>query len=304
VAGEPLRNPTLPLVSAVIPTRNRARLLGDCVASLRAQDYPRDRFEIIVVDDGSTDETPAVVRRFLDQGSPSIRYLRQDHRGANAARNAGIATAKGDPICLVDDDVEAPPGWLRELVSGALRHPEAGAVGGPIRVRFEGKAPRFCGREALAGEAELNLGTEERAVREVNGTNMAIRRWALQAVGGFDPALPLYGDELEWERRLLRAGHFIFYIPSAPLWHRRTQADLGLLKLVKRYHRRGMGHLAFARRTGEEVAVRSVLWWLFSSLAHAVRRRCTMGILMTAQQVGTLWGLLQERYRRPDHGGR
>jgi GT2 family glycosyltransferase len=205
---------------------------------------------------------------------------------------------------LVDDDVEAPPEWLRELVSGASRHPEAGAVGGPIRVRLEGKAPRFCGREPLVGEAELNLGSEERAVREVNSTNMAIRRKALREVGLFEPSLPLYGDELEWERRLVRAGHSIFYIPSAPLWHRRTQSDLRLMKLLKRYHRRGMGHLAFARRAGEEVAVRSVLWWMLSSLAHAVRRRCTMGVLMTAQQCGTLWGLLLERYRRLDHGRR
>jgi GT2 family glycosyltransferase len=272
-------------------------MLGDCLASLRAQDYPPDRFEIIVVDDGSTDATPEVVKRFRDGHLPEVRAIHQGHKGPNAARNAGIAIARGDPICFVDDDVEAPSGWLRELVAGALRHPEAGAVGGPIRVRFEGKPPRFCGREPLVGEAELDLGDQERAVEEVISANMAVRGWALQKVGLFDESLPIYGDELEWERRLTRAGYSITYIPSAWLWHRRT-GDLRFTTFLRRYVRRGTSSVAFARRAGEEVSVRQVLRRISSSLAHAVRRRCSMGIFMMAQQIGVLWGLLRERIEK------
>lgn len=287
----------LPFVSVVIPTWDRAPMLADCLTSLRAQDYPKDRFELIVVDDGSTDATPDIVRSFQEGGLPEVRYIRQEHKGPNAARNAAITAARGDPLCFVDDDVEAPSGWLRELVAGALRHSEAWAVGGPVRVRFEGNPPRFCGREPLVGEGELDLGSDERTVGQVNGGNMAVRGWALQKVGLFDESLPIYGDELEWEKRLAKAGHPIMYIPSAWLWHRRT-GDLRFATFLNRYVRRGINYVAFAQRTGEEVSVRRVPSRMCSYLAHAVRRRCTMGILMMAQQIGVLWGLLREWVRR------
>lgn len=287
----------LPFVSVVVTTWNRAVALTNCLASLKAQDYPLDRFETLVVDDGSTDGTPEVVCQFQDRNPPEIRYIRQKHTGPNAARNAGIAVAKGDPICFVDDDVEVPPRWLRDLVAGVLRHPEAGAVGGPIRVRFEGKPPRFCGREPLVTEGELDLGAEERAVREVNGGNMALRGWALHEVGVFDESLLIYGDELEWQKRLARAGYPIVYIPSAWLWHCRTGSDLRLANLLRKYLRMGLHHVVFARRTGEEVSMRASLRAIPLYLAHAVRRRCVMGVLLAARQLGVLWGLFKESYR-------
>jgi GT2 family glycosyltransferase len=284
-----------PFVSIVIPTWNRAVLLADCVAALKMQDYPRDRFEIIIVDDGSNDATPDLGRRLEDGSLPKVVYLRQERKGPNAARNKGISAACGDPICLVDDDVDTPRRWLKELVTGAYRHPEAGAVGGPIRLRLEGTTPRFCGREPLVGEAEFDLGSEERPVREVVSANMAVRVWALREVGLFDETLPIYGDELEWERRLTRAGRAILYIPAASLWHRRTAPDLKLSKLLRKYLRRGTHYVVFARRVGEleSLSVWVVLRKLVSSLAHAVRRRCTMGVLMVAQEIGVLWGMFR-----------
>lgn len=286
------RMPEEAFVSVIVPTCNRASLLADCLVSLRQQDYAADRFEIIVVDDGSADRTPAVVREFQDRRFPEVRYVRQSRRGPNAARNAGIAMAKGDPICLLDDDVVVPSGWLRELVGGALRHPEAGAVGGPIRVRLEGVPPRFCGREPLVGEGEIDLGAQEREVPEVASGNMAVRTWALAQVGLFDESLPIYGDELEWERRLTRARHPIFYVPTASLWHRRT--DLRLQTFLKRYFKRGINYVAFAQRTGEKLLLNLVLRKSVLYLAHAIRRRCAMGLFLMVQQIGVLWGMGKE----------
>src|SRR5690242_9239107 len=100
----------VPFVSIVVPTVNRHGTLADCVASLEAQDYPADRFEIVLI---------------------------HGCRDANAARNLGVRRARGDLICFVDDDVVAPSGWLPALISGVSRNPDAGCLGGAIRPRFE-----------------------------------------------------------------------------------------------------------------------------------------------------------------------
>ncbi len=288
-----------PFVSVVVPTWNRATLLADCLASLRAQDYPQDRFEIIVVDDGSTDATPEVVSMFQDGTLPEVRYVRQDHRGLNVARNAGIAAAKGDPICFVDDDVETPPGWLRALVEGALRHPEAGCLGGPVRVRFEAKPPKICEMESWAWEGEQDYGLTEQTVPHVNGSNMALRRWALSQVGLFHEALSGSGDELEWERRLICAGSAIFYIPSAWLWHRRTKSDMRVMELLKRRFRQGGAYAVYARHIGEKVSLWKVLWPIPFYLLHALRRRCVGAIFEVAWKLGLIWGII--RIRRNSH---
>src|SRR4051794_21717176 len=114
-----------PVVSVVVPTRGRADYLRVALASLAEQDLD-GQYETIVVDDASDDATPEVAER------AGARYLRQERRRSlNAARNTGIAAAEADLIVLVDDDVEAPPSWLRALVEGAAGHPEAEAFGGP-----------------------------------------------------------------------------------------------------------------------------------------------------------------------------
>jgi GT2 family glycosyltransferase len=282
-----------PFVSVVVPTWNRASLLGDCLASLRSQSYPLDRFEILVVDDGSTDGTADLVRALDDGRAPRVRFLEQSHGGPNAARNAGIAAAQGDPICLVDDDVEAPAPWLEALVEGALRHPEAGCLGGPVRLRFEATPPRICEMESWIWEAALDYGPSERAVEQVNSTNMAVRRSAIEAVGPFDAALPIYGDETEWEVRLRRRGVPIVYLPAAWLWHRRTAADLRWRTMIRRRFRQGRAYVSYARAVGETVGVWHTLWPIPFYLAHAARRRCFGAVLEVARKVGIAWGALR-----------
>ena len=135
----------VPYASIVVPTWNRSGLLNDCVSSLLAQSYPSSRYEIVIVDDGSQDETPSVVDDLSSDSCPRIIGTRIEHRGLNAARNAGARIAKGDLICFVDDDVLAPPTWLSSLVAGCALHPSWNYVGGPIRLKLEAPIPRFCG---------------------------------------------------------------------------------------------------------------------------------------------------------------
>jgi len=279
-------------VSVVVPTRNRAQLLRDCLESLLAQDYPHDRYEVIIVDDGSRDETAALVTEFSRKStSPTVTLVSQPSRGLNAARNAGIAAAGGDPVCFVDDDVEVPLGWLSAMVRGVGRHPEAGCCGGPIRLRLEGKAPRACGREPL-GETELDLGDSERPVRRVWGANMAVSKAAVGATGPFLEELPIYGDEEEWEQRHLDAGGAVIYLPEAWLWHRRTAEDLRLWRLARNRFRRGASQLTYLRLSGQSPTLWGELSPIPRTLAHAILRRCAWGILTTAMHLGRVWGIL------------
>ena len=134
-----------PLVSVVIPTRNRADLLSDALGSLVEQDYPADRYEILVVDDGSIDDTPSVVEALAQAHSkPRLSLLRQPAKNQNAARNRGVSEAKGELIAFLDDDELAPANWLSGLVAGFMRHPDADVVGGPYRLRLEASTPRVC----------------------------------------------------------------------------------------------------------------------------------------------------------------
>lgn len=116
---------TSPLVSVILPTRNRAAQLPRAVASVIDQTYPN--WELVVVDDGSDDGTGGVVATF---GDPRIRYHRVDHRGVCGARNVALAEARGDLIAYLDDDNTMHPGWLKAVVWGFEQHPEADAAYG------------------------------------------------------------------------------------------------------------------------------------------------------------------------------
>jgi glycosyltransferase involved in cell wall biosynthesis len=291
--------PELCRVSVVIPTRDRAFLLRESLENLRKQDYPGDLYEIIVVDDGSNDETPAVATQFARSGLPEVRYFRLARLGLNAARNTGINAAKGELICFVDDDIAAPPTWLRAMVNGALRHPEAGCFGGPIRLRLEGKPPRMCGREPL-GETELDCGTEERAVNAVFGANFALRPRAFERIGPFNEALPIYGEEEEWEGRYQAAGGVIWYIPEAWLWHRRLAQDLQFTRMLRRRFRRGVNLVEVLRFTGKETSVLKAFIVTLRCVGHCARRRCLLGIVMAAGNLGYVWGAL--RYKLVENG--
>jgi GT2 family glycosyltransferase len=287
-----------PFVSVVVPTWNRAAMLEHALGSLTSQNYPSDRYEIIVVDDGSTDATSEIANRFASSSTaPRIEWVQTPHRGLNAARNAGIAAAAGDPICFVDDDVEAPDAWLASVVSGALRHPQAGCLGGPVRMRLEGKTPRFCGRESL--EEEFDAGAEDREVRAVWGCNLAVKRSAVQEVGMFDDRLAGSGDEEEWERRLQKAGGKVMYIANAWIWHRRTQDDLRLARMVRKSFRRGREEAAFDARMGTRVDARHDSSAMIRLFGHAVHHRCSWGFVAGSRQLGRLYGAIRPKEWHP-----
>ena len=263
----------------VVPTSNRADYLEVTLRSLAEQDIDRP-YEVIAIDDGSRDRTPEVI------AAAGVRSMRHEEAaGPNARRNEGIAAAGSDLIALVDDDTWVPPGWLRAMVEGAERHPEADAFGGPIRARLEGPAPRACGRED-APITSLDLGGSDREAELVWSANMALRRTAFDRVGPFDPRFTTGGDEEDWIRRLRAGGGRVVYLADAGLDHRRTGDDARLRSLMRAAYRRGRNMRAYDGMRGVQPGIGRELRVLAGCCWHTVRRGCPQGLVMGAHSAG------------------
>lgn len=282
-----------PFVTVVVPTRNRERLLADALNSLLDQDYPPTLYEIVVVDDASTDGTSRMAEAFSQRTQPpDLRFLRQPRKNQNAARNKGVADGNGQLIAFLDDDELAPPEWLSGLVDAARRHPEADCVGGPYRLRFEGRPPRFCA-ECWPGEGTLDLGDSERLVDRVCGGNMMIRRRVFDLVGPFDESLSGYWDETEWMLRLAAVGGHVVYSPAPWIVHRRTPDMLRFSRRIRKAFAIGRQEVRFLRKVGRPVRAFRRLVGTPRLLGHAMKRQCSEGVMRASTALGlvaeTLW---------------
>jgi glycosyltransferase involved in cell wall biosynthesis len=269
-----------PAVTVVVPTRGRSAYLEVTLDSLLRQ-RTRTPYEILVVDDGATDDTRAVAAR------AGVRCVSHgERRSLNAARNTGIRESRAPLVALVDDDVQAPPGWLDALARGADRYPGADAFGGPIRARFEGGAPRGCGREEPP-ITTLDLGLEDRDAEVVWGANFALRRSAVERVGWFDERIVRpHGDEEEWLERLREAGGRIVYLADAGLDHRRSGPDSRLVPLARAAFARGRGARVSDARRGRAPGLAAELRVLLGCGWHTLRRACPQGVIMGAHSAG------------------
>lgn len=265
----------------VVPTRDRAGYLDVALTSLEQQDFD-EPYEVIVIDDGSRDNTREVAARhgarLFENGPP---------QGPNAARNRGVRESAAGLIAFVDDDVCVPRSWLRELVAGARRHPEAHAFGGPIRARLEGPAPRSCGREAPP-VTTLELGSGDAATDLVWSANMLVRRSAIELAGPFDESLPTGGDEEEWLRRLAERGGGVMYIGAAGLEHRRVGDDARLRSLMRGAYHRGYNLRGFDERMHKAPSIAHEARVLGGCGWHTLRRACPQGLIAGAHSFGRL----------------
>jgi glycosyltransferase involved in cell wall biosynthesis len=274
--------------SVIVPTKNRPHYLRAALESLAAQDLDSGEYELLVVDDGLSDETRKVTREVARRTGARIGYVeREGVPGLNSARNTGIVAAEASYIAFVDDDVEAPSHWLRELVEGRRRHPGFQAFGGPIRLRLEGSRLRMCGRESPP-ITTLDAGPHDREIELVWGANMAIERSALDLAGMFDASVPYGFDEDMWERRLRAGGGRIMYVARAGLVHRRDRRDARLSRLVRESYRRGVNLRAYSEHAGHAPSRARELRVLGGCVFHIFRYRCGNGILLTAHSAGRL----------------
>ena len=225
--GEALPPPlrAYPKVSVIVCVYNGERTINDCLASLEQLNYPN--YEVIVVNDGSTDGTLQVAESY-----DYIRLINQENQGLSAARNVGIDAARGEIIAFTDADCVADEDWLTHLVA-RLQASEFAAVGGPNLSPPDDSFVASCVAVSPGAPAHVLLDDEE--AEHIPGCNMAFRREALDAINGFDPIFRAAGDDVDLCWRLQNKGYKIGFSPAAVVWHFRRNTVRDYLKQQRGY---------------------------------------------------------------------
>jgi len=228
----------VPHLSVIIPTRNRAASLGCLLHALRHQTRCDLRYEILIVDNGSTDETADVARGAMKAaGAVPVRYLYEPRRGVSYARNLGAAHARADLLAFLDDDGIPNAQWVRSVWQAFADHPDADCIGGRLVPHWtvpppSWMSPAHWGAVALQDRpAPMWLGRDSAASCLLTA-NFACRRAAFDRVGGFSPRFPRCQDR-EFELRLWAAGGRGLFLPSLEV-----TVEVPADRLTKRYHRR------------------------------------------------------------------
>jgi glycosyltransferase involved in cell wall biosynthesis len=194
---------TDPQVTVVVAVHNGERFLRLALDSLYAQDY--DSFEVVFIDDGSTDGSAAIAHEY-----PKIRYAHQENQGLAAARNTGLAMARGQFLAYLDDDDVIPPHKLRRQAEYLLAHPDVGCVLGRQEIMLEPgiEPPPWMTRDAIYGDLD-----------GIPFVSAMIRTDLLRGVGGFDPSYR-FAEDRDLFVRLREHGVSIEVIPEVLLFRR------------------------------------------------------------------------------------
>jgi len=203
--------PKAPFVSVIVCSYNGGPTLASCLDSLGKLNYPE--YEVILVDDGSTDDTSYIAAQF-----PWVRYIHQSNQGLSHARNTGAAAAKGEVFAYTDSDCMVDPDWLYYLI-GTLVSGDYAGVGGPNVTPPAKSWIQACVAAAPGGPSHVLL--TDVVAEHIPGCNMAFYRWAFQSVGGFDTEYRKAGDDVDFCWRIQQAGWVIAFSPTAIVWHYR-----------------------------------------------------------------------------------
>lgn len=242
-----------PAISVVICTRNREHCLATAMQSVVDQTVAPDRFELIVVDNASTDRTSETVRRFTSH--PNVRYEFEGEPGLCRARNTGWQRARGRYVIYLDDDTVARPGWLQAALAGFALDPRIGVIGGRVDPIWKGARPSWLSDDVALSLTIVNWSEEPKWIDDLRrewvvGANMAVPRSVLEEVGGFEIGLDRVGTrmlssgDVFLTKRILQRGYRCLYEPRMAVGHLVPQSRLTKAWFTRRYLAQGLSDAA------------------------------------------------------------
>lgn len=224
-------DPRPSLASVIVPVHNGAETLAACLDALSSQTVEASRYEVIVVDDGSTDGSAEVATRH------GAAVVRQEHAGAGAARNHGVEQARGGILLFTDADCQPQPDWIQQMLA-PFSDPDVAGVKGVYGTRQRSLVARFAQAEY---EEKYERLVRQEQIDFVDTYAAAYRRDVFAAAGGFDPRFPrALVEDQELSYRLAEAGHKLVFAPAARVYHQhpatiwqyaRRKAHLGRWKV-------------------------------------------------------------------------
>ncbi len=278
-----------PFCSIIIPTCNRPRQLSACLVALAQLDYPRDRYEIVIVDDGS--ETPVV--------APGARVIRQPNAGPGTARNTGAREASGEFLAFTDDDCAPAPDWLRQAVTRLAANPGhivGGHICNALRANLYAEASQM-----LVSYLYDYYNTGRRGPSFFTSNNMAVAHSLFLDVGGFDSLLSrAAAEDRELCDRWLHLGHGLTYAPEMIIHH---SHDLTLRSFWRQHFNYGRGahyyHVVRAQRRAGPLRVEPRAFY-FNLLRYPFTRShgaraCQLTALIFIAQAANALGFFWER---------
>ncbi len=214
-----------PQISLVICTYNRCRYLPETLASLTKQTLLPALYEIIIVDNASTDDTAGICKTFIQQHAHMpVRYCYEAKKGLSAARNRGMNEALSLIVNYVDDDVILPADYLRQMLEFFIQHPQAQGAGGKVIPKYEsGTEPVWMNKYLNGFVGKVDYGDAirkfEKPMKYPVGCNMAYKKNMLLQAGGFNEALQFRSDDKYIFQQVHKYSSEIFYVPAACLQH-------------------------------------------------------------------------------------
>lgn len=296
-----------PQLSIVVCTYNRAQYLRKTFEHLLQQQLDQSRFEVIIVNNNSTDQTEEICQAFIAQHPKArIRYVVETNQGHSFSRNRGIRESTGAIIGFIDDDAFVDPQFGTNIIRFFQDHPEAQAIGGKILPVYEGKAPRWMSHFLLPLVSALDMGNEVKPFKGRKfpvGANIAFRREVFDQYGLFNVALGrigsglMGGDEKELIYRLKNNSDPIYYVPDVKVDHiipdKRLQIPYiqglarGVGKSEKRRLSQGSLTQKFARALEEGIKIGGTL---VLTLGYYLKGQFSKGTMLVRFRIWVLQG--------------
>jgi glucosyl-dolichyl phosphate glucuronosyltransferase len=226
-------------VSVILPTFNRSHLLVQVLATIADQDYPKDSYEIIVVDNNSSDDTEAVAVRFGQTAEVDFKYVKDKRQGLAFTRHTGAVHARGEILVFGDDDALYERNWISAILDVYEKHSDVGAVGTTIRVKWDKEPESWVKRyEGYLGDISYGPTPVVKLGLTLNGGSCSIRKSVLYSVKGFNPGQRgdyILGDsEVGLCRKLAACGVAVGGTSATTAWHMQFREKHGTFEDLKR----------------------------------------------------------------------